>query len=71
MTAEVEALSVRKLVLETGKFNVLTAQSFRVGLELFHLFPNIFAAVIVTDLNGAMAAQLKHRRNPQPTTAFQ
>ena len=70
MSAEVEALSARKLVLETGKFNVLTAQSFREGLDLFHLFPNI-SAVIVMDLNGAMAAQLKHRRSPQTTTVFQ
>jgi CheY-like chemotaxis protein len=45
----VEALSVRKLVLETGKFNVLTAHSFREALDLFHLFPNISAAVIVMD----------------------
>ena len=44
-----EALSVRKLVLETGKFNVLTAHSFREALDLFHLFPNISAAVIVMD----------------------
>jgi hypothetical protein len=46
----IEALSVRKLVLETGKFNVLTAHSFREALDLFHLFPNISAAVIVMDL---------------------
>jgi hypothetical protein len=45
----VEALSVRKLVLETGKFNVLTAHSFREALDLFHLFPNMSAAVIVMD----------------------
>jgi CheY-like chemotaxis protein len=45
----VEALSVRKLVLETGKFNVLTAHSFQEALDLFHLFPNISAAVIVID----------------------
>jgi DNA-binding LytR/AlgR family response regulator len=46
----IEALSVRKLVLETGKFNVLTAHSFQEALDLFHLFPNISAAVIVMDL---------------------
>jgi hypothetical protein len=45
----VDALSVRKLVLETGKFNVLTAHSFDEALDLFHLFPGISAAVIVMD----------------------
>ena len=42
-----QALSVRKLVLETGKFNVLTAHSSAEALEIFHLFPNIDAAVLV------------------------
>ena len=42
-----QALSVRKLVLETGKFNVLTAHSSVEALDIFHLFPNIDAAVLV------------------------
>jgi len=42
-----QALSVRKLVLETGKFNVLTAHSSREALDLFQLFPNISAAILV------------------------
>ncbi len=42
-----QALSVRKLVLETGKFNVLTAHSTREAIDLFHLFPNVSAAVAV------------------------
>jgi len=42
-----QALSVRKLVLETGKFNVLTAHSTREAIDLFQLFPNISAAIIV------------------------
>jgi len=41
-----EALSVRKLVLETGKFNVLTAHSTREALDIFHLFPNVAAVVL-------------------------
>jgi CheY-like chemotaxis protein len=41
-----QALSVRKLVLETGKFNVLTAHSTREAVDLFHLFPNISAAIL-------------------------
>lgn len=43
-----QALSVRKLVLETAKFNVITAHSSREALDLFHLFPNINAAVLVS-----------------------
>jgi CheY-like chemotaxis protein len=42
-----QALSVRKLVLETGKFNVLTAHSTREAIDLFRLFPNISASVLV------------------------
>jgi CheY-like chemotaxis protein len=42
-----QALSVRKLVLETAKFNVLTAHSTREALDIFHLFPNIDMAVLV------------------------
>lgn len=42
-----EALSVRKLVLETAKFNVLTAHSTREALDLTQMFPNISAAVLV------------------------
>lgn len=41
-----QALSVRKLVLETAKFNVLTAHSTREAVTLFRMFPNIDAAVI-------------------------
>jgi hypothetical protein len=44
-----EALSVRKLVLETAKFNVLTAHSTREALDLFHLFPNISMGILVGD----------------------
>lgn len=42
-----EALSIRKLVLETAKFNVLTAHSTREALDIFQMFPNISAAVLV------------------------
>ena len=44
-----QALSVRKLVLETAKYNVLTAHSTREALDLFHWFPNISMAVLVGD----------------------
>lgn len=42
-----EALSVRKLVLETAKFNVLTAHSTREAIDIFHSFPNISAVIAV------------------------
>jgi CheY-like chemotaxis protein len=44
-----QALSVRKLVLESAKFNVLTAHSTHEALDIFHLFPNVNAAVLVMD----------------------
>ncbi|HET7206477.1 MAG TPA: response regulator [Terriglobales bacterium] len=39
-------MSVRKLVLETAKFNVLTAHSTREALDLFHMFPNVSMVVL-------------------------
>ncbi len=41
-----QALSTRKLVLETAKFNVLTAHSTAEALDLFRAFPNISMAVL-------------------------
>jgi DNA-binding response OmpR family regulator len=43
-----QALSVRKLVLETAKFNVLTAHSNHEATEVFRLFPNVSLAVLVS-----------------------
>ncbi|SRR5579871_686882 len=43
-----EALSTRKLVLETAKFNVLTAHSTEEALETFALFPECSAVVLVS-----------------------
>ncbi|HEX2331039.1 MAG TPA: response regulator [Candidatus Angelobacter sp.] len=57
-----QALSVRKLVLETAKFNVLTAHSTHEALEIFGLFPNINAAVLAPgdDIEcEAIARQIK------------
>ena len=45
----IHSLSIRKLVLETAKFNVLTAHSTAEALALFELFPRISAAVLVND----------------------
>ena len=42
---------MRKLVLETAKFNVLTAHTTREAIDIFHSFPNISAAILVEDQN--------------------
>jgi hypothetical protein len=42
-----QALSVRKLVLETGKFNVLTAHSTGEALDIFQMFPNVSGVILV------------------------
>ncbi len=61
------ALSTRKLVLETGKFNVITAHSSKEATELFTLARKLVSALIVTsDLKGraALISQVKkHRPN--------
>jgi CheY-like chemotaxis protein len=44
-----EALSVRKLLLETAKFNVLTAHSGPEALELFDRFPKLDLVILVDD----------------------
>jgi CheY-like chemotaxis protein len=45
----VQALSTRKLVLETAKFNVLTAHSTQEALDIFQLFSNVAMAVLAMD----------------------
>lgn len=41
-----QALSARKLLLETFKFNVITAHSERETMDLLELFPNINALIL-------------------------
>ena len=60
------ALSTRKLVLETAKFNVLTAHTSKEAAEVFAIAPKLVAALIVSsELKGAepLVAQLK-KKNP-------
>jgi len=47
-----EALSVRKLAIETAKFNVITAYSAEEATELLRLFPKVDGAVVVSELKG-------------------
>jgi DNA-binding response OmpR family regulator len=42
-----QALSTRKLVLETAKFNVLTAHSTDEALDVFQSFPNATCVIAV------------------------
>jgi CheY-like chemotaxis protein len=44
-----QALSTRKLLLETAKFNVITAHSGAEALELFDLFPRLDLIILVDD----------------------
>lgn len=69
LVAEIEpnqALSVRKLVLESAKFNVLTAHSTGEALDIFHMFPNVNVAVLVMD--GGIDCELVARSIKQVTT---
>ncbi|MFL6439564.1 MAG: hypothetical protein ACJ71Q_18475 [Terriglobales bacterium] len=51
-----EALSVRKLVVETAKFNVVTAYSVSEAKELLRLFPNVDATVILAEMKDCEQA---------------
>jgi len=65
-----EALSTRKLVIETGKFNVLTAHSSEETLELIELFPKLDAVVFVEALAKAacpaMVAKIRKKKANAP-----
>ena len=54
-----EALSTRKLVLETGKFNVITAHSTHEAIDIFSTFPKLSGLVLVegNKINGEAIAQ--------------
>src|SRR5438270_380802 len=45
-----EGLSARKLVLETGKFNVLTAHTGQEAVRVFKQFPNVHAVILHSSL---------------------
>jgi DNA-binding response OmpR family regulator len=57
-----DGLSTRKLVLETAKFNVVTAHSTQEGVEAFAAFPNVSGAVVVASDHidcGLLVPQLR------------
>lgn len=61
-----ENISARKLVLETAKFNVITAYTAKECLELIEKFPQIEAVILHSALNGGpcdkTVAQIKESR---------
>lgn len=65
-----EALSARKLVLETGKHNVITAHSGRHGLSLFTRFPAIDVVILHASIQDlacdAVCAAVKSVRPDLP-----
>lgn len=64
-----QAISARKLVLETAKFNVITAHSAREATELCQRFPDIDALIIHGSLQGDCAkvvAQFKRGNERKP-----
>src|SRR3954466_9400739 len=50
-----EALSVRKLVVETAKFNVITAYSAKEATELLKQFPNVSGVAVVAEIKDCDA----------------
>ena len=72
LVAEVEpgsALSTRKLVLETGKFNVVTAHSGKEATELFRAGKGLISALVVaSEVKGyaALIRQVKQEREDLP-----
>lgn len=65
-----QALSARKLVIETAKFNVVTAHSAREMLDSLELFPGVDAVIIHSSLKGGTAPklvkQVKEKRPDMP-----
>jgi DNA-binding response OmpR family regulator len=56
-----EGLSARKLVLETGKFNVLTAYSGEEAVRTFRRFPTVDALILHTSLRDLQCEDVIRR----------
>ncbi len=52
------AISARKLVMETAKFNVITAHSGEETLDLFRKFPDVEGVVVHSELRDVSASQI-------------
>jgi response regulator RpfG family c-di-GMP phosphodiesterase len=53
-----QAVSARKLVLETAKFNVITSHSGKETLELLAKFPGVQAVIVHSELSDVSAARV-------------
>ena len=63
-----DALSTRKLLLESARHNVITAYSGKEGVETFKRFPNVDAVCIdaeLNDLKGSDVAKKVRNANPK------
>jgi DNA-binding NtrC family response regulator len=62
-----EAISARKLVIETAKFNVVTAYSAAEALDLLEQFPKLSACIVHSDIRDLTCATLvKKVKNLRP-----
>ena len=52
------SISTRKLVLETAKFNVITAYSYQEAIATLEMFPNVHGVVVSADRKGDAEAFL-------------
>jgi CheY-like chemotaxis protein len=68
------SISTRKLVIETAKFNVITAYSGKEALETLKLFPNIHGIVLDSDIKdipcGVLTKALKEIHPKIPILAI-
>ncbi|HMF62774.1 MAG TPA: response regulator [Edaphobacter sp.] len=63
------SISTRKLVIETAKFNVLTAYSGKEALEIFKRFPAVSGVVLDGGLEDISSADLtRELKSLQPAT---
>ena len=61
------SISTRKLVLETGKFNVITAYSYPEARATLELFPNVAGCVVNARSDGLAEELLRHIEVAHPT----
>jgi hypothetical protein len=57
-----EALSTRKLVVETGKFNVITAYSGEEALASLERFPGVDGVVVHSGMEDILPAKIATAR---------
>jgi hypothetical protein len=60
------SISTRKLVIETAKFNVITAYSFPEALSTLEIFPRVSGCVVSASHDDASARFLRAVRSKYP-----